>query len=178
MGSNQDLLSALDKRNDGRVVERNDTIDRDLEGFGKRKLLLVDVLVGILVGRVALVVFLEGRRGNVERSSPLMDLFFAVLSSSLSLVESLESAIVTFIQMPVLDERDVVAVNTIENMLGGMDGSLQIGSVADIELEAGLGKKLAAVDGFFDTLFGKLDIRPAGEKIEFVPLTFAMADQN
>ena len=144
----------------------------------EREFLRIDVLIGRLKGRISLIIRFKGRRSDVKGSSPLMDLFGTILGSSFSFVESLKSAIVSLIEMEVLDNRDVGFIDTVENVPAGVDGSLEGGSESDIEGEAGFLEKLAASDGFLDTLFGEFDIRPTGEQVELVPFTFAMADQN
>ncbi len=63
-------------------------------------------------------------------------------------------------------------------MPGSVNGTLQIGSEADIERISAFLEKLSTGLGFFNALFGKFDIRPSGEQVELVPLGLAMTDKH
>lgn len=88
---------------------------------------------------------------NIEASSPNLNLFLAVLFHSLELVEALESSIVSFVESPVLVDRDVVAVKFISSVVKSLDSSRQDGSIADVELKAVLLQRLACFDGLLDS---------------------------
>ena len=47
---------------------------------------------------------------------------------------------------------------------------------ADVEFEAFFFQQLTAAFGLFDTVFGQVDIGPAGEQVGLVPLGLAVSD--
>ena len=59
-----------------------------------------------------------------------------------------------------------------------MNGALQIGGEAQIEVEAGVLEGLARIGGFFPPLGGQLGVVPAAEFIFFVVFAFAVAKQD
>ena len=63
-------------------------------------------------------------------------------------------------------------------MIQGMDGALQVGSIADVKIIAfGLQQPTGRL-GLLMALFAQIHIRPAGKEVQLVPFAFAMADQN
>ena len=82
----------------------------------------------------------------------------------------------SFVQLPGLDDRQEVAVHLVEDVLEGVDGALQIGGVADIEIVSAFLQELAAVLGFLDAFFREVDVGPSGEEVELVPLALAVTD--
>ena len=80
------------------------------------------------------------------------------------------------VQLPCADDRDVLLVELAEHVVRGVDGSLEVRGVADVEFEAFFFQQLTAAFGFFDTVFGQVDIGPAGEQVGLVPLGLAVSD--
>lgn len=175
---NQNLLAGSDVFLDGALVEGNDAVDRDLERFSQRNDARIFVCVAGFLARIAFVGFFEGRRRDVKGTTPDLDLGFAVLFGGFGLVQSLQRAVVTFVQAPVLDDRNPFFVHFFEDVIASVDCALQVRRVSDIEGEAFFLQQLAAELCFLVTGFGKIGIAPAGEKILEVPFGFAVADQD
>ena len=133
-----------------------------------------------LVGSVciALIAILECRRARIKAASPDENLVFAVFRGRLRLVEPLEGAVMALVEFPRLYDGQPLAIHFLENVVKGMDRSLEIGGVGDVEIVAFLLQEDARLLRFFMSLFGKIDVRPPGEQIELVPFALAMSDQN
>ena len=65
-----------------------------------------------------------------------MDLFFPILVCCFRLVQSLKGAVVSFIEMVVLDNRDPDKIHFIKDRISGMDSSLENGCIASIKSKA------------------------------------------
>ena len=65
--------------------------------------------------RVALVAGLEGGRLDVEGATPDLDLVLAVLGGGVGLVQALEGAVVTLVELPGLGDGQPVAVELVEH---------------------------------------------------------------
>ena len=59
-----------------------------------------------------------------------------------------------------------------------MDCALEARGVADVKVETGFFEGTAACGGFFAARVGELNIGPAGEQVEFVPLGFSVPDKD
>jgi sulfur carrier protein ThiS len=79
VSGNEHLLASLDIRNNDVIVIRNDTGNGILQGFMQRQNLRIDAFVLLLIGRIALISDFQSRRGNIERTTPLMDLLGTIL---------------------------------------------------------------------------------------------------
>ena len=174
----EDGLAGFEVRNDDVLEVGNDTGDAGLEGLRRGQFVGRNGLEHLLVLRVALVVVSQCGRSDVEGTSPDLDLVVAVLGGGLSLVEALKDAVMLLVQLPCADDRDVLLVELAENVVRGVDGSLEVRGVADVEFEAFFFQQLTAAFGLFDTVFGQVDIGPAGEQVGLVPLGLAVTDDN
>ena len=81
------------------------------------------------------------------------------------------------VEFPVLLHGDPVELHLAECGLGGVDGPLQIGCEAEVEIESFLFHEFSGGPGLFPALLGELDIGPSGEKVEFVPFALSVSDQ-
>ena len=81
------------------------------------------------------------------------------------------------VESPVLDHRDPLLVELGEDVVRGVDGSLEVRGVADVEGIAFLFQFLTAVDGLLNAVLGKLNVGPTGEEVRFVPLALAVSYQ-
>lgn len=90
-----------------------------------RKERSINIFISFVVFGLSLIVLLQFGRRDIIASPPDLHLFFAMLFDSLQFVETLKSSIVTFVQPPILDNRDIVAVNLISCIIIGLDGSGQ-----------------------------------------------------
>ena len=128
--------------------------------------------------RVAGVAGLERGRAHVEAAAPDEDLVLAVLAGGVGLVEALERAVVALVELPGLVDGQPAAVHLVEDDVEGVDGALEHRGVAHVEVEALLGEGAPAVCGLAAAGVGEVDVGPAGEEVELVPLALAVADEH
>ena len=114
---------------------------------------------------MSLIIKVELRRRNVVAATPLEDLLFAMLGSSLSLVKTLESTIGSLVETPRLVMRDPEGAHFLANLIIGLDGTCQYGSVSKIEFKTVLLEKLTGLLSLLNTLWGKVNIVPASETV-------------
>jgi hypothetical protein len=100
---------------------------------------------------VSFVVELESRWWNIEASSPNLDLLLTVLFNSLQFVQALESSIMSFIESPILNNWNVVAIKFISSIVESLDSSGEDRCVADIKLISILGQYFSCLDCFLDS---------------------------
>lgn len=69
-----------------------------------------------------LIIKLEWRWGNVETSSPDLHLVLAMLCHRLQLIQPLQCAIMSFIEPPCFDHRNMVAIHLIGRVVESLNG--------------------------------------------------------
>jgi hypothetical protein len=74
-----------------------------------------------------------------------------MLFDGLEFVEALEGAVVAFVEAPVLDDGNIVAVDLVSGIVECLDGASKYGGIAEVELETVLAERLAGIDGFLDS---------------------------
>src|SRR5690606_5339137 len=106
MCRNNDVLASTDLRCNHVVPVWNDTYQGVFQAFAERNFFALKMGVAwVVIGR-ALVVGGQRAGGNVKAAAPLQYLVCAVFCSSFSLVHTLQSAVVPFIEAPVTDDRN------------------------------------------------------------------------
>ena len=174
MGDDDDVVVIEAVREDHFLPVRNGTGDGVLEALGAGNVAVGDTgVTGIELG-VAGIVLREGQRGDIVAAAPDLDLGVAVLLGGLGLVEALEVAVVLLIETPALLDGNPVEVHVVEDVVEGLDGSLEVGSVSLREGEALGLEELAGFLGFGLAFRGQVDIGPAGETVFEIPGAFAM----
>ena len=148
---------------------REHSINSDFETFSSWDRIIRQRLV--LVGEPWMTFIVDIKRWwwNVVAPSPLENLLLSVLGSGLSLIESLQCTVVSFVQSPVLVVRNPVQVQLIGNGVISLDGSLKHGGVRDVKLETFLLEHLTSLNGFLDASFRQGHIVPPGEPVFLVP---------
>lgn len=114
-----------------------------------------NILIAFIILGMSGVRNIQVRRGNVVASSPYLNLFFSMFFHSFKFVKSLKSPVVALVQPPVLDDRNVVAINFISCIVESLNGSSEYRGIADIELISVLFESFPSVDGLLDTYFKK-----------------------
>lgn len=127
---------------------------------------------------VARVVRLECRRADIEGAAPDEHLFVAVLRGGIGLVETLQRTVVALVELPGFDDGQPLAIHLAEHDIEGVNCALETRGVADVKVETGFFEGATACCGFFAARVGELDIGPAGEQVEFVPLGFSVTDKD
>ena len=79
--------------------------------------------VASIFGRMPLIVNGDLGWRNIVASSPDLDLLFTMLLYSFQFVQPLKSSVMSLVEPPVLDDRNVVTVDLISCVVEGLDGS-------------------------------------------------------
>ena len=82
------------------------------------------------------------------------------------------------VELPRFDDGQPLAIHLAEHDVEGVDCALEARGVADVKVETGFFEGTAACGGFFAARVGELNIGPAGEQVEFVPLGFSVPDKD
>lgn len=152
--------------------------DRVLEAFGIGQLIGRDITVLLLGVGIARVVRLECRRADIEGAAPDEHLLVAVLRRGIGLVETLQRSVVALVELPGFDDGQPLAIHLAEHDVEGVDRALEARSVADVKVETGFFEGSTACCGFFAARVGELNIGPAGEQVELVPLGLSVTDED
>ena len=123
--------------------------DRVLEALGIGQLIGRDITVLLLGVGIARVVRLECRR-----------------------------AIVALVELPGFDDGQPLAIHLAEHDVESVDRALETRSVADVKVETGFFEGAAVCRRLFAARVGELDIGPAGEQVELVPLGLSVTDKD
>src|SRR5208282_1365231 len=93
------------------------------------------------------------------------------------LVESLQGAVMAFVEAPVVVDRNPHQVHLVEHQPERADGALEDGGERAIKLESCRVQNAAGLSRLALTLGGQIDIGPACEPVLLVPGRFAVANQ-
>ena len=151
---------------------------RVLEALGIGQLIGRDITVLLLGVGIATVARLERRRADIEGAAPDEHLLVAVLRCGIGLVETLQRSVVALVELPGFDDGQPLAIHLAEHDVEGVNRALEARSVADVKVEARFFEGAAACRCLFAARVGELDIGPAGEQVEFVPLRLSVADKD
>ena len=150
VGHHQHSLPLFYARDDGIVPVGKHSIDGRLQAFGPRKLLRFQVAISLVVAGMARVAGLELGRRNIVAPSPDLHLVLPVFLHCFQLVEALQRAVVPLVEPPILDDRDVVAIEFLSRIVEGLNGPREDRGVAEIELIAVLVQSLARLNGLLN----------------------------
>ncbi len=101
-----------------------------------------------------------------------------MLGGGVGLVQALQRAVVALVQTPGLVDGQPCAVHLVEDDVQRVDGALQHGGVADVEVKALLLEGLAAGCSLGASGVGEVDIGPTGEEVLEVPLGLTVTDDD
>lgn len=177
VGSNQNSLSILELRSNVGFPERNNTVQCGGQGLGE----LIGpfgIGVSLVVARVVFRVAVNSGWGDIVGSTPDENLVLSVLVDGLLLVQSLESSVVTFVDLPRLGDGDPHTVGLLQNVPQGADGTLLKRGEGNIGLDSGLGNELSSLGGFDVSSLTQWAIIPTGELVGKVPGGLSVSDQN
>ncbi len=178
MRGDQHVPARLHRRRDRFVPDRHHARDRVLQALGERQLFARHLRIARVVVRRAAVGRIERGRRRVVAAAPDQHLLVAVFFGRFSLVQARQRAVVALVQTPRMNDRDVHQVHLVLHVPQRADRALQHGRVRDVERVARFLQQHARLLRFTDTLFGQVDIDPAGESVFLVPRRFAVADEN
>ena len=177
VGGNQNSLSVLELRSNIGFPERNNAVKCGGQGFGE----LIGpfgIGVSLVVARVVFRVTVDSGWGNIVGSTPDEDLVLSVLVDGLLLVQSLESSVVTFVDLPGLGDRNPHAVGLFQDVPQGADGTLLKRGEGNVGLDSGLGNELSSLGSFDVSSVTQWAIVPTGELVGKVPGGLSVSDQN
>ena len=178
MSGDKDALTGLHLGLDVLLEVRPRAGDRVLQALGVGEVLRGDVAEHLEDVGVARVVGLEGGWADVEGATPDLDLSLAVLGGRVSLVQTLEGAVVALVELPCLGDGEPVAVELVEDAVKRVDGALEKGRVAEVEVVASLLEGLATRVCLRASGVSEVDVRPTCEEVLEVPLGFAVTDDD
>ncbi len=113
----------------------------------------INILVSSVEFGVSLIILIKFWWWDIEASSPDLYLFLTVFFYGFHLVKSLESSIVSLIESPWLDDRNVMTIQLISSIVECLNSTSEDRSVTYVELEPILSENFASLDGLLDTLF-------------------------
>mmetsp|Transcript_7985 Transcript_7985/g.18517 ORF Transcript_7985/g.18517 Transcript_7985/m.18517 type:complete len:244 (-) Transcript_7985:66-797(-) len=177
VGSDQNLLAALDGRHASSGPPGKEAVDRVFQALGGRHI-LAEILVAGVLGRPKLVVLLHQGGGNVVGAPPHVDLVCAVLLHSLLLVEALEAAVVALVEAPGLLDGDPEHAHVLQNGQACLDGTLQHRRVHNVKRKALLAKVLGSAVSLRNARVGKGNVDPASEAVLLVPGALAVPHEH
>ena len=125
MRRHDDFLSCLHRWSNRPFPEWDKAGHGVLQTFSQRKIGLGHISIAGIMSRPTFVGLLQSRRLRTVTATPQLDLGLAILLCRFSLVESLQSSIVTLVETPAADLGDPHEVHFIQNDPQCADGSLQ-----------------------------------------------------
>ena len=127
---------------------------------------------------MALIVEFERRRGRVVAATPFEDLVLAVLLGGLLLVETLESAVVAFVESPGASDRNPQASHGIEGKICGADGPGLHRGMQHGGGHPGGSHGATGGTGLGAALLGEVGVVPTGEEVLEVPGALTVAEED
>jgi hypothetical protein len=97
------------------------------------------------------IIFFKCRGRNIIASPPNLHLVLTMLLDSFQFVEPLECAVVSLIQSPIFDDRNIVTIELLCSIVEGLNGPGEDRSVGNIKLISVLLQRLAGLDGFLNS---------------------------
>lgn len=145
----EDLFTLEDSREDLLLVVGENSLGSELEGF-------------------------PTGRGNVVRTSPNVNLFFAEFLAGVVLVQSGELSVIPFVESLILDDLEGGLIDFFENDIEGVVGSGEDGGVGYVELRESFRlERLSTEQGFGPAVFGQVGVLPSRKQVLSVPATSA-----
>src|SRR5450830_576296 len=172
-----DLSAGLHRGRDRLLPIGNETCHRVPEALGQRQLVFRHVGIAGIMSRPAVIGFQQSGRLSDVAAPPQFDLGITVFLRRLSLVESLQGSVVTFVEPPAADLRDPHEVHLVEGDPQRANVPLEDRDVRQVEGEPTLLQELACVVRLGDPLLGQVDVGPASKPVLFVPCAFTVPEQ-
>ena len=82
------------------------------------------------------------------------------------------------VELPCLDHRQPLPVHALEHVVQCVDGPLEIGCVADVEIESLFLQDPSCLSGLLPSGIRKVHIGPSCEQVLLVPNALSVPDQN
>ena len=127
---------------------------------------------------MARIAEIERRRRDVVAPAPDLHLRLAVFLHGLRLVESLQRAVVTFVQAPASFHGQPHQIHLVEHDPHRTDGALEYGCEYDVGHKAGLPDFGACGFRLDESELRQVDVVPTREQIFDVPYALAVTNQD
>lgn len=160
MSHHNDLLSRLDCRNNCLVPERQNSINCYFQTliswwiyiyFSFWQQWWVHIPIFWIELRMSLIILVKFWWWNIKTPPPNLHLLLTMLLHCLHLVQPLKSTIVSLIQPPRLNHRNVMTIQLISSVVECLNGSCQDRSVTHVKLKTVLLQDLASLNSLLDT---------------------------
>src|SRR5262249_10871668 len=107
-----------------------------------------------------------------------LHLRLAVLRGRLRFVQTLQRAVVPFVEAPALLDRNPQTVEAVERDVERAEGARQQRGVGDVEIVLAFAQQSSSLSGLVAPLVPQVDVGPAGEPVLLVPRALAVTEQN
>ena len=178
MCSDDHALTALQTRQNSFIPVRDHAVNGQRQAFRQRQFFLAQFRVTRIVTRITLIIFSQFRRSHCKTTTPLFHLLVAILFSSFRFVQTLQRTVVTFVQFPGFLNGQPCLIQFVQHIPQGMDSAFQHRSVSKVKAVTFLFQQLTCCFCFAYAFLRQIHVVPTGETVFFVPLTFAMTNQN
>jgi hypothetical protein len=178
MRNDQNIAAGRKRRRNATTPAGLDPGERVLQRLGRRQHVRWHIAVTCIEFRVARIICSKRRRRDIVAAPPDLDLLGAEFVGRCCLVETLQGAVMTFIQAPVALNRDPHAIHFVQHQPERADCPLQHGCECQVEFITLFAKQLACGLCFGTTLPSQVDIGPTREQIFQIPGALTMTDQD
>lgn len=178
VGDNDDILVIENHGADSVMPEWEYAVNSGFERLGTWKSILWEACVLLGESWMSFVISAKLWRWDVIRSSPLQYLRFTVFGGGFGLVESLKSTIVPLVQSPVLVVGNPGQIELVGDCVVCLDGSLENGAIANIEMETLFSEEGSSFNGLADSVFGERNIMPSSESVLAIPGRLSVSDED
>src|SRR5688572_26142436 len=120
----------------------------------------------------------QGRWGDFVAATPEMGLRIAVSRRGFRLVESLQRAIVAFVQPPVSVHRHAELIQLVQGDPAGAKRALETGGVGDVGDVAALAPQSARRARLSAAKIAEIHMRASSETVLLIPRALAVSQQN
>ena len=128
--------------------------------------------------RITLVIFGQFRWRYRKAATPLFNLLVTVFFSGFSFVQTLQRAVMTFVQFPGFLNWQPGLIQFVQYVPQGVNGTFQHRGISKIEAVAFFFQQFTCRFCFAHTFLGQINVIPTGKTVLVVPLTFTVTYQN
>ena len=115
---------------------RHNAVDSDRQALSGRQFAFCQFRITRIVAREALITFFQCRRGDGKAATPQFDLLVTVFCSGFRFIQTLECAVMTFVQFPAFLNRQPLLVYLIQDIPQCVNSAFQYRGIGEIKREA------------------------------------------
>ena len=165
MRSHHNAFASLDGRRHGIVPKRNDAVHGVFQAFSQRNVGRLEFGVAQVCAFAAWVLGFQCGRGGVVAAAPYQNLLIAKFFGGLGFVQTLQRAVMAFIEAPIVVNGQPLAVHGIQGVPQGVNGPLENAGVGQVKLIALSFKKAASRLGLFNARGCQVNVGPTREAV-------------